>query len=156
MQLKIKRSQRQGGVFGGKVIFALDVRADYTQEERDSINKYNLGGELVYSSEAAKRHAANAGAHLDGGGARGIARGLMSMALSSMNLTITIASLQKGHHIECKDMNDLLEAEGVLREASKNLTTWLDAAKTFDGREIIVEYLDGVEKHHRPESAHVG
>jgi hypothetical protein len=146
MQLKIKRSQRTGGIMGGKTIFTLDIRAEYTSQEREDINKYKLGGEIVYSSESAKRHAANASAHLDTGGGKGLARGLMSMALASMNLSVTIASLQQGHHIECKDMNELLEAENTLRDACKNLTGWLDAAATFDGRELVVQYQNGEEK----------
>jgi hypothetical protein len=156
MMLKIKRSQRQGGMFGGKNLFALDIRADYTQEERDAINKYKLGADLVYSSEASKRHNANASTHLTSGTGGGLAKGIVSMALASMNLTITIASLQQGHHIECKDMNEVLEAENTLREACKNLTSWLDAAKTFDGREIVVEYQSGEENVHRTKALEVG
>lgn len=150
MLLKIKRSQRTGGVFANKALFALDIRADYSPEERDSINRYKLGGDVVYSSEGAKRHAARADSHLASGTGGGLAKGIMSMALSSMNLNITIASLQQGHHIECKDMSEVLEAESTLREACKNITSWLDAAKTFDGREIVVEYTGGQEQVHSP------
>lgn len=156
MLLKIKRSQRQGGMLGNKALFALDIRADYSAEERDAINRYKLGGEIVYSSEAAKRHATTASAHLTTGTGAGLAKGIMSMALVSMNLTITIASLQQGHHIECKDMNEVLEAENALRQACKNVTGWLDAAKTFDGREMVVEYAGGEEKVHQPRAVQVG
>lgn len=156
MLLKIKRSQRTGGVFANKALFALDIRADYSQEERDAINRYKLGGDIVYSSEAAKRHAEKASAHLTTGTGGGLAKGLMSIAMSSMNLSITIASLQQGHHIECKDMHEVLEAENTLREACKNVTGWLDAAKTFDGREMVVEYMSGEEKVHQPRALEVG
>ena len=156
MMLKIKRSQRQGGLLGGKNLFTLDIRADYSPEERDAINRYKLGGEVVYSSEATKRHAAKADSHLSAGTGAGLAKGIMSMALASMTLNITIASLQQGHHIECKDMNEVLEAENTLREACKNLTSWLDAAKTFDGREIVAEYQGGEEQVHQPRAVQVG
>jgi hypothetical protein len=155
MLLKIKRSQREGGVFGGKIIFVLDIRADYAEEERANINKYKLGGEVVYNSEASKKHLANAGTAIDGS-AGGLAKGLWSMALSGMNLNITIASLQKGHHVECKDMGELLEAEEVLRTACKNLTSWLDAAASFDGRELIVEYQGGEERVQAPRALAAG
>lgn len=102
MLLKISRSQRRG--LTGKVIFALDIRADYSQEERDNINKYNLGGEVVYSSEAAKARAARA---QEGG----LGSALWNIALANMNLNVSIASLSKGHHIECKNLNELLECE---------------------------------------------
>src|SRR5271156_1535320 len=46
MQIKITRSQRKGGIMGGKVIFMLDMRAEYSEQERETINKYNLGGEV--------------------------------------------------------------------------------------------------------------
>ena len=65
MQLKIQRSQRMGGLVGGTVVFCLDVRADYAREEAANIAKYKLGREVIYSSRAAQRHFANAGAHLD-------------------------------------------------------------------------------------------
>ena len=63
-----------------------------------------------------------------------------SLALSRMNLNITIASLQKGVHIECKDLNELLEAEEAVLAACKNLSQFLKAASTFDGRVEIVEF----------------
>ncbi|PWT80932.1 MAG: hypothetical protein C5B44_04585, partial [Acidobacteria bacterium] len=43
MQLKLKRSQRTGGMMGGKVIFVLDARAEPSAEEASLVKKYNLG-----------------------------------------------------------------------------------------------------------------
>jgi hypothetical protein len=43
MQLKLKRSQRAGGVLGGKVIFALDARTDLSPDEKGLVSKYALG-----------------------------------------------------------------------------------------------------------------
>ncbi len=60
-----------------------------------------------------------------------------------MNLNITIASLAKGHHIECKDLGELIAAESALCEACKNVKSFLDVAATFDGREIIVAFANG-------------
>ena len=128
---------------GGKTIFQLNIRAEYTPQEREEINKYKLGGEVVYSSEAAKRHAANASAHLDAGGGRGLAKGLMSAALASMNLNITLASLQQGHQIECKDLHELVDAEQALISACENVKSYLEAAAAFDGREVIVDFSSG-------------
>lgn len=138
MQLKIKRSQKSGML--GKVIFCLDVRAEYSQEEKDNINKYKLGGECVYSSETAKKRAAAADAHLEGGS---ILKGIASGIMANLALSVTIASLQQGHHIETKTMEELLGAEDTLRDACKNLTSWLDAAASFDGRETVIEYKNG-------------
>ncbi len=166
MQLKLQRSQRMGGVFAGTVVFCLDVRADYSQEERHNINKYKLGGELIYSSQAARKHMERAGAHLGRTQNRGdlkdqlggLAHGAFSMALAKMSLNISIASLGHGHHIECKDLNELLEAEDTVREACKNVTRYLQVAETFDGSEIVVEYENGEEKVHitQPPPALIG
>lgn len=141
MQLLIKRSQRSGGVFGNKVLFALDVRAEYAPEEKGNINKYGLGGEVIYNSQAAKAHLDRAGQQLDAGG-MGLLKGVGSMILAGMNLNVTIASLAKGHHIECKDLNELIEAENALRDACKNLKTFLEVAATFDGREVVIDLND--------------
>jgi hypothetical protein len=142
MQLKIKRSQRAGGLMGGKLLFCLDVRAEYSPEEQDSIKKYKLGGEVIYNSESAKRHLDAANAHLDAGSqgsVGGLLRGVAAIAMAKMNLHITIDSLAKGHHIECKELDELLGAEQTIHSACKNMKLYLDAAKTFDGREVVLD-----------------
>lgn len=160
MQLKLQRSQRAGGITGATVYFCLDVRADYTAEEQDNIRKYRLGGEVIYSSQAAKRHIENASGQLDrtqSGGTReraaGLARGAFSMAMAKMSLNITIASLGKGQHIECKDLTELMEAEQTVREACKSVTGYLDTAATFDGSEVVIEYIGGEERVHITQGA---
>jgi len=132
MQLLIKRSKRQGGVFGGKQLFSSYIRAQYTEEERANINNNGIGGEILYSSQAAQQHIAN----IEQGG---LVRGLGQLALAKMNLNISIASLQKGHQIDCPDLGELLECENAVIDACKNLKNYLEAAKAFDGREIVVD-----------------
>lgn len=160
MQLKIQRSQRAGGLVGNTVIFCLDVRADYSPEERDNIRKYKLGGQVIYNSQAAKKHLEHAGAHLErtqagnvGERASGLARGALSMAMAKMSLNISIASLGRGHHIACKDLEELLEAEDTVRTACKNVTRYLEIAATFDGSELVIEYDKGEERIHMTEHA---
>ena len=138
MQLKVKRAQRTTGLMGKTVLFCADIRAEYTPEERANINKYSLGGEVIYNSRAAAEHLEKMGRHIDAGG-MGLLKGLGSLVLSKMNLNITIASLQQGHHIECKDLSELLECEDAVVTACKNLKGFLEAAATFDGREIVVD-----------------
>ncbi len=160
MQLKIQRSQRTGGVLGNTVFFCLDVRADYSSEEQSNISKYKLGGEAIYNSQASRKHLDNADAHLGrtqvggvGERAAGLARGVMSLAMAKMNLNITIASLGRGQHIECKDLEELLEAEDTVRTACKNVTRFLEAAATFDGSETVIEYNKGEEMVHITQGA---
>jgi hypothetical protein len=133
MQLMIRRSQKTSGMISKTVKFCADLRAEYTQEERGCINKYGLGGDVIYDSRAAADHremASSVGPSL---------RALGHLVLAEMNLTITIASLQQGHHIECKDLGELLECEEAIVQACKGIKGFLEAAETFDGREIVVD-----------------
>jgi len=160
MQLKLQRSQRAGGIVASTILFCLDVRADYAPEERDNIRKYKLGGQVIYNSQAARKHLDTAGAHLDrtqegtvANRAAGLARGAFSLAVAKMSLNISIDSLGRGHHIECKDLEELLEAEATVREACKNVTRFLDVAATFNGSETVIEYVNGEEKVHVTQAA---
>jgi len=58
-----------------------------------------------------------------------------------MGLSVSIASLQKGHQINCPDLAELLECENAIIDACKNIKTFLEAAETFDGREILVDLV---------------
>jgi hypothetical protein len=153
MQLKLKRSQRSGGIMGGKVIFGLDARAELSPDEQALIRKYNLGKLVVYDSEARKKHQGSAYDHF--GGAANTsgydlssagkslwknARGLASAAMMALSLRVTVDSLVSGQHIECKELDELLGAEGAIRDACGNLKAYLETALTFDGREEVVEF----------------
>jgi hypothetical protein len=155
MQLKIQRSQRMGGLIGNTVLFCLDVRADYAPPEAANIAKYKLGKEVIYNSRAAKRHLDTAGAQLDrtqsggvGERAAGLARGAVSMAIASMHLNISIASLGRGHHIECKDLTELMEAENAVMDACRNVRDFLNLAATFNGSTILVDFSEKDEQVH--------
>ena len=154
MQLKLQRSQRVGGALANTVIFCLDARAAYSDQEAANISKYKIGGEVIYSSEAAKRHAANMSAHLDrtqSGSVKdrsmGLARGLASLAMANMSLNITIASLGRGQHVECKNLTELLEAEETIMEACRKVKLYLEAAATFNGSIALIDFDDGEKVH---------
>ena len=142
MQLKIQRSQRPGGVLANKVVFGLDIRAEYNEKERADINKYRLGGEIVYASRKHQAHMANVQ------NAETVRSGLYSLAMAKMNLTITVASLARGHHIECKDLAEVLEAEATLREACVNIERHLALASSFDGGTVLLNYDENGEQQH--------
>jgi hypothetical protein len=63
----------------------------------------------------------------------------ISATAAALSLRITIDSLMSGVHVECKSMGELLEAERAIRDAAQNLRAYLNVARTFDGREEIVE-----------------
>jgi hypothetical protein len=153
MKLLLRRTQRAGGMLGGKVLFALDARAELTPEEKSLVQKYTLGKMVVYDSETRKKHAAAAADHFDdaantagytlasaGAGLWRNARGLARVAMAALSLRVTIDGLTSGQHIECKDLDELLGAEGAMREACQNVKAYLGTALTFDGREEVVEF----------------
>lgn len=157
MQLKIQRSQRLGGVLAKTVVFCLDVRAEYANDEVSNIARYRLGSEVIYNSRAAQQHLQNAGRKLDrasdlASGMKnqmsGLAGGLYSMALAKMNLSISVASLARGHHIECKDLAELAEAEAAVMQACRNLRDYLCLAATFNGSTILVDFSTPEEETH--------
>jgi len=153
MQLKLKRSQRSGGMLGGKVFFALDARADLSAEESSLVQKYGLGKIVVYDSEVRKKYGESAYGHFDdaantrgwdaASGGRSLwksARGLASAAMMALSLRVTVDSLINGQHIECKELDELLGAEKAIVEACNNLKAYLDTAVMFDGREEVLEF----------------
>jgi hypothetical protein len=68
-----------------------------------------------------------------------LARGGISAAAASLSLRVTIDSLIRGVHVECKSLSELLEAEAAIVQAANNLKSYLETATTFDGREDIIE-----------------
>ena len=142
MQLKIRRSQRTGGIVSKNALFCLDARVQFTGEEQQNITRYKLGNVNVYSSEASKRLQEKSEAQQDGS-TRGAFKSLGTILLAAMRLNITINSLAQGQHIECKSLDELLAAEGALMQACENLKSYLDAAATFDGREVLFDFSTG-------------
>lgn len=153
--LKLKRTQKQAAM--GGLIYMLDARIDVSAEVRSLIAQHRLGSRLIYESEARQKHAEKAKAHLDGSRdgtsifappsaqAMGLAktfwklgRAAVSAARASLALRVTVDSLLAGVHVECKDMDELLEAEDAFREAKQNLEGYIASLRSFDGREEII------------------
>lgn len=129
MKLKIRRSQNSGMM--GKVTFILDVRAELTSEEAELVRKYQLGKNLVYSSEQADRNTAAAQA--------GNIGALGSMFLDRMlKRSFTVNDLVNGQHIECKDLAETIATEEQVRTACGALKQYLAAAALFNGEEEVV------------------
>lgn len=140
MRLKLTRSQKESGMISKSVVFILDARSELTSEEAAAVKKYRLGPQVIYNSEAASRHLDSAQGAMNSGSAGGFLSGMASIAMARMKLNVTIDSLQKGHHIECKDLDELLGAEEALRSACETLKQYLDVARSFDGSEEVLEY----------------
>ena len=157
MALRLRRSERQGTF--GTVIFALDARMEVSAEVHALIHKYRLGSTLIYESKNRAKYARAAQEHFEGAhsrtsifdptgaqlldAARGwskIGRGAFSALASALALKITVSSLIQGHHIECKDMAELLDAEDQIAQAAQNLKHYIEAARSFSGRESVIEF----------------
>ncbi len=143
MQLKLKRLQREGGLVAKAVIFCLDARIDLTREEQYNVNYYKLGSQVIYNSDASKRHLDRANVENDGS-MTGALKSLASTAMAALKLNITINGLRSGQHVECKTMDELLAAEEAIMTACHTLKNYLDTAATFDGRETLIDFSTGV------------
>ena len=140
MQLSLRRTQRDAGMLGNKVVFALDARIYPTAEEQALIKRYKLGKEMIYSSEQAQKHAASAQAAADRGTWGGLAKAALNAGMSALSLKCTIESLVAGQRIECKDLPELIAAEDAIVQACTNAKSYLDTALTFDGRELVMDF----------------
>lgn len=141
MQLKLKRSQREGGIVGKNVIFCLDARVEFTAREKANIQRYKLHKQVIYNSEASKKQLEKSAGSMDGSMA-GSLKSLAFSALAGMNLNISIEGLERGTHVECKSMDELLGAESAILTACNNLKEYLETADTFDGREVVIDYSE--------------
>jgi hypothetical protein len=157
MQLKLKRSQRRG--LAGKMIFVLDARMEVPREEYGLIQRYQLGNLVIYDSSARQQHTEALKAHLestreqpsyrDSAGKQfwGLAKTIyrfgragVSATMVGLSLRVTVYSLMRGVHVECKSLNELLGAEEAIVKAGETLRAYLNTAATFDGREEVLEF----------------
>lgn len=134
MQILVKRGRKQtGGIINAKFSFVSTIRAQYTEQERALINKYELGGSIIYDSAQTNQYLEAAGR------ANSAIKTAGFLVLAKMALSITVASLQRGHEIICQDLAELLECEEAILSSCKNVKQYIEAAETFDGREIVVD-----------------
>jgi hypothetical protein len=126
-------------MLGGKLFFQIDARIAPTEEEAALIKKYGLGATSVYNSEATRKHATAAVTSMATGNMLGLAKGAIRAGMAHLTLSCTVDSLVKGQLIECKDMEELLAAESAIIEACNTTKAFIETAKTFDGRETVIE-----------------
>jgi hypothetical protein len=123
MYLLLRRDQRSSLM--GKIIFQLDVRAEISEQEYDSIARYRLGDTILYTK----------GEIIDpGSGLLGLASRL---AFKAMNISVSVDDLIRGKRIECKDIVEMLAVEAQIKEAATTFKQVLNAAMYFGGEEAI-------------------
>ncbi|HEX3666925.1 MAG TPA: hypothetical protein VHU23_17005 [Rhizomicrobium sp.] len=123
MKLLLRRDQRSGLL--GKIIFALEVRAELSDDERQAISKYKLGDTVLYEKSTI----------IDPG--RGLLGLASRLAHKAMNISVSVRDLTNGKKLECKDIVEMLAVEEQLREAGKTFSAILIAAQRFGGEEVI-------------------
>lgn len=123
MNLLLRRDQRSSML--GKMIFQLDVRAEITHEEMESIRRYKLSDTVLYTK----------GEIVDPG--RGLLGLASRMAFHAMNISVSINDLVNGKRIECKNILEMLAVEEQIKEAAMTFKQVLNAAVFFGGEEAI-------------------
>lgn len=109
----------------GKAVFQLDVRAEISQQELASIQRYRLGDTVLYTKgELVDR----------GSGLLGLASRL---AFKAMNISVSVNDLTNGKRVECKDIVEMLAVEEQIKEAAVTFKQILNAAVHFGGEEVI-------------------
>lgn len=125
MKLLLRRDQQTGGLLRSTITFAITVRAELSNQERDHIQKYKLGDSLLYSrGELADR----------GSGLLGLAS---RAAFHMMNISVTVNDLMNGKRIECKNIMEMMGVQEQIKEAAATFKAVLDAAAHFGGDEVI-------------------
>jgi UDPglucose 6-dehydrogenase len=96
-----------------------------------------VGGSLSGKTIALKDNVCLAGVPMMNGAStlKGYALGVASR----FALKITADDLVRGKAIECKDLGEMLDGEQAVITACQNLKAFLEAAESFDGRELVVE-----------------
>jgi hypothetical protein len=154
MFLKIRKTTRNDKF--GRIVYMIDARLDASAEIRAQISKHRLGGRLVYESDkrqkylemaqhraeqtrAQPRFTASADEQLKGAATTffRLGQAIYNRSRAALALKITVDKLLSGIHVECKDVDELGEAEGAIIAAKQNLEGYLDEFSTFDGREQI-------------------
>jgi hypothetical protein len=153
--IKTKRSKKRKGL-RRKMVFVLDARMAVSPDIRKEIVEYDLGGRLIYDSLARKHHTEQMKKHQETtkqnpgwrdpiekqalGFVKFIFRAVrvvISATRASLAVRVTVASLLRGAHIECRDLNELCGAEQAIEQAGEKIRDFIDVARTFDGREEI-------------------
>jgi hypothetical protein len=151
--LKIKKTTKQG-LTG--IIYMIDARIDASPAIRSVIATHRLGGRLVYESDKRQQYLQMAQVRANQSRSRvpllasaeeqfkgtastffRLGQAVYNRARAALALKITVDKLLLGVHVECKNVDELGEAESAIIAAKHNLEGYLEELATFDGREQI-------------------
>ena len=97
------------------------------------VKEYGHGKEVIYNSEASRKH-------LDKAQSGGLFAAAKGVAMAKLSLNISIDSLTRGHEVECKSLDEVLAAEDAVKEACQNMKTYLEVAQSFNGQKETFEF----------------
>ena len=126
MKLILERSQRAAGVMSKKQVFSVSVRAEISDAEREAINKYKLADEVLYVDGARPEVDPNSTLSMLKGALKAVTVG-----------KLIVRDLVSGKTFENDDIAGMLQTEEHIKTAAANLKTYLDAAASFGGREVV-------------------
>lgn len=124
MKLLLRRDQKSG-MLSSTITFALDCRAEISEDEKQSIKKYKMGKTILYT----KSEIVDVGSGLLGVASR--------LAHRMLNLQLTVDDLVNGKHFECKDILEMRAVEEQIKEACQNFKSILETAAHFGGEEVF-------------------
>lgn len=123
MKLLLRREQKTS--IWGLTTFVLSVRADFTPDERDNIQKYRLGSNVLYSRQEVTD---------PGSGILGL---VSRLAIHAMNISVTVAELLPGKRLEFKTIEEMAFVENELKAACEHLKSAIGASAGYGGEEIM-------------------
>jgi hypothetical protein len=126
MELLLSKSQKSSMM--GAVSFVLDIRTKLTPDEQALVKKYKMGNLLVYEKLPISEMTTHMG---------GAMTALTAIASKVLKLQITVDNLVNGRKVECKDIGEMISAQGQIRSAADNFYALLMAAHSFEGEEVI-------------------
>ncbi len=124
-------------MIGRGIVWVVDARVEFTPEEEEAINKYRLGSQVVYSSDAFKKHFGDWAASTTG--AVNPLAGMIAMARTQFSLKVTINDLKKGVHLECKTLDEAITADDAIEQGCRAARAYIANASFFDGQEEVIE-----------------
>ena len=121
MKLIIVRDQESKGMMSKKIVFSITATVELTDQEKEDVDKYKLGGTILYSNMEDR-----------GSGALGL------LSRVAMEVIFTVNNMLIGKKIESDNIIEIIALEDIIIEAAKGFKNILEASATF-GDETVIE-----------------
>jgi hypothetical protein len=156
MLANIRKSQEDGWLYG--VTYSLDVELELTPEELHVIDRHGIADMVIFDSEARDAYAKSTDEYLEATKQQpslfapveqqlwGIATTFYNIGaaaynatMGSMSLRITVQDLLDSAHIETDNLDEILTAERLIRDAVQSLQDHVMVLATFEGQDDLIE-----------------